>query len=61
MIDDGSKRGAQLLKQVKNLGEGLFMILLILQNACCFWKCENWHFLYKNNYVTIGVMKVVIV
>jgi hypothetical protein len=41
MIDDGAKGGAQLLKQVKNLGEGLFMIFFILQNACCFWECEN--------------------
>ncbi len=47
MTDDGSKGGAQLLKQVKNLGEGLFMILFILQNACCFWECENWHFCTK--------------
>jgi hypothetical protein len=61
MIDDGSKGGARLLKQLKNLGEGLFMILFILQNAYCFWECENWHFLYKNNYVAIGVMRVVIV
>jgi hypothetical protein len=61
MIDDGSKGGARLLKQVENLGEGLFMILLILQNAYCFGECENWHFLYKNNYVAIGVTRVVIV
>ncbi len=57
-MDDGSKGGARLLKQVKNPGEGLFMILLILQNAYCFWECEDWHFWYKNNYVAIGVMRV---
>jgi len=60
MIFDGSKGGARLLKQVKNLGKG-FMILLILQNAYYFWECENWHFLYKNNNVAISVKRVVIV
>ncbi len=42
------------------LVKGLFMILLILQNIF-LWECENWHFLYKNNYVAIGVVRVVIV
>ncbi len=51
----------ELLKQLKNPSEGLFMIMFILQNAYCFWECENWHFLYKSNYVAISVMKVVIV
>jgi hypothetical protein len=59
MIDDGPKEG--ILKQFKNPSERLFMIIFILKNAYCFWECENWHFLYKNNYVAVGVMKVVIV
>jgi hypothetical protein len=36
MIDDRSKQGAWVLKQVKHPGQGWLMILLILQNAYCF-------------------------
>jgi hypothetical protein len=63
MIDGGSKGGARLLKKVKNLDEGVvhdIALQNVLQNIF-LWECENWHFLYKNNYVAIGVVRIVIV